>query len=340
MISSLIWVFEEAIPLAVDAPYLLASGDIDSIKNCLQRLYHLFVRLEKKHYVNIVLFMSGFLEKLLPKMSPEKAAAIFSVCSSEVMEVFQSVLHPAIRFQDSDEQVSRKALLITAMKDDSATHPTCRHDRTPGSPPSLNSHSMLSVRMENPPLSPSPSPSNSLPTPLASPAKGAKGLSVSKKPQPVVLAIVCETLIPLQLCRQTFAKPGNEIDISQYQVLPPPKRSAPLADITNGQGKPAKAKKVRDFLTEETTRGLQLTSCGCGENACKYQAMYSWIAHQSMTFFWLNIDQVSARETEGMFGESHSITNDRMICMMERKVAEGLDFLQAFLYLTQDQCRC
>ncbi|KAI9092462.1 hypothetical protein DFS34DRAFT_633678 [Phlyctochytrium arcticum] len=120
MISSLIWVFEEAIPLAVDAPYLLASGDIDSIKNCLQRLYHLFVRLEKKNYVNIVLFMSGFLEKLLTKMSPEKAAAIFSVCSSEVMEVFQSVLRPAIRFQDSDEQVSRKALLITAMKDDSA----------------------------------------------------------------------------------------------------------------------------------------------------------------------------------------------------------------------------
>ncbi|KAI9102799.1 hypothetical protein DFS34DRAFT_610580 [Phlyctochytrium arcticum] len=291
MISSLIWVFEEAIPLAVDAPYLLASGDIDSIKNCLQRLYHLFVRLEKKNYVNIVLFMCGFLEKLLTKMSPEKAAAIFSVCSSEVMEVFQSVLRPAIRFQHSDEQVSRKALLITAMKDDSAIAQLAAMTErekefqeqavsftieggvsTTLSPlesamekvvPGMVRHlrAWFSTLFEfsfdvvgkngklayssstlahytltsnpTPPLSPSPSPSNSLPTPLASPAKGAKGLSVPKKPQPVVLAIVRETLIPLQLRRQTFAKLGNEIDISQYQVLPPPKRSAPLADITN-----------------------------------------------------------------------------------------------------------
>ncbi|KAI9104925.1 hypothetical protein DFS34DRAFT_590021 [Phlyctochytrium arcticum] len=39
MIDAIVWVFEEANPLSVDCPYLLASGDLEQIKRCLQRLF-------------------------------------------------------------------------------------------------------------------------------------------------------------------------------------------------------------------------------------------------------------------------------------------------------------
>ncbi|KAI9103904.1 hypothetical protein DFS34DRAFT_646000 [Phlyctochytrium arcticum] len=119
LIESIIWVFEEAIPLAVDAPYLLARCDLDNIRICLVRLFRLFVRLEKKNYVNITIFMMGLVEKLC-KLLPEQVAALLATFSSQDLEVFHSVLRAVIRFQNSAAQVSRKRLLITAMEDDDA----------------------------------------------------------------------------------------------------------------------------------------------------------------------------------------------------------------------------
>ncbi|KAI9104928.1 hypothetical protein DFS34DRAFT_605183 [Phlyctochytrium arcticum] len=77
---------------------------------CLNRLFPLFALLGKKNY------------KKLPSHLPKDVAMalLFSTFSSEDLEVFHSVLRAAIRFQDTNEQVSRKALLITAMRGESA----------------------------------------------------------------------------------------------------------------------------------------------------------------------------------------------------------------------------
>ncbi|KAI9094972.1 hypothetical protein DFS34DRAFT_664671 [Phlyctochytrium arcticum] len=47
-------------------------------------------------------------------------AFLFSTFSSEDLEVFHSILRAAIRFQDTNAQVARKAMLITAMRGESA----------------------------------------------------------------------------------------------------------------------------------------------------------------------------------------------------------------------------
>ncbi|KAI9090564.1 hypothetical protein DFS34DRAFT_637158 [Phlyctochytrium arcticum] len=117
MIDAILWVFEEAIPLSVDCPYLLASGDLGQIKMCLQRLFPLFTRLEKKNYVNIILFQLALLEKLPAHLSQDVLVSVlFSTFSSEDLEVFHSILRAAIRFYDTNDQVTRKAFLITAMR--------------------------------------------------------------------------------------------------------------------------------------------------------------------------------------------------------------------------------
>ncbi|KAI9104926.1 hypothetical protein DFS34DRAFT_605166 [Phlyctochytrium arcticum] len=45
MVDSIISLFEDHIPLAVDCPYLLSSGDLEQIKMCLKRLFPLFTLL-------------------------------------------------------------------------------------------------------------------------------------------------------------------------------------------------------------------------------------------------------------------------------------------------------
>ncbi|KAI9103949.1 hypothetical protein DFS34DRAFT_303204 [Phlyctochytrium arcticum] len=121
MVESILSIFEDHIPLAVDCPYLLTSGDLLQIKMCLKRLFPLFTLLGKKNYLNIVLFQLGLLAKL-PSSLPQDLvmAFLFSVFSSEDLEVFHSILRTAIRFQDTNVQVARKAMLITAMRGDSA----------------------------------------------------------------------------------------------------------------------------------------------------------------------------------------------------------------------------
>ncbi|KAI9098655.1 hypothetical protein DFS34DRAFT_658246 [Phlyctochytrium arcticum] len=121
MVDSIISLFEDHIPLAVDCPYLLSSGDLEQIKMCLKRLFPLFTLLGKKNHVNIVLYQLGLLEKLPSHLPKDVAMAfLFSTFSSEDLEVFHSILRAAIRFQDTNAQVSRKAMLITAMRGESA----------------------------------------------------------------------------------------------------------------------------------------------------------------------------------------------------------------------------
>ncbi|KAI9102519.1 hypothetical protein DFS34DRAFT_683527 [Phlyctochytrium arcticum] len=121
MVESILSLFEDHIPLAVDCPYLLSSGDLLQVKMCLKRLFPLFALLGEKNYVNIVLFQLGLLERL-PSHLPEGIvmAFLFSTFSSEDLEVFHSILRAAIRFQDTNAQVARKAMLITAMRGESA----------------------------------------------------------------------------------------------------------------------------------------------------------------------------------------------------------------------------
>ncbi|KAI9088547.1 hypothetical protein DFS34DRAFT_598308 [Phlyctochytrium arcticum] len=120
MIDAVMWVFEEAIPLSVDCPYLLASGDLGQIKMCAAPLPIVHLSGEEElceHYP----IAARPLEKL-PAHLPQDVlvSVLFSTFSSEDQEVFHSILRAAIRFYDTNNQVTRKAFLITAMRGESA----------------------------------------------------------------------------------------------------------------------------------------------------------------------------------------------------------------------------
>ncbi|KAI9103390.1 hypothetical protein DFS34DRAFT_608475 [Phlyctochytrium arcticum] len=339
MLDSIISVFEELIPLSVDCPYLLSSGDIDQIKMCLNRLFPLFAFLGKKNYVNIILFQLGLLEKLPSHLPKDVAMALlFSTFSSEDLEVFHSVLRAAIRFQDTNEQVSRKALLITAMRvspidDEAATSRTAQsplekaaEDVVPRmvaylrdlfSTLFLFSFDIIGQTAKMPyasalphyslvikPLSPlQPTPLSSFPSsPSSSSNKENPGVvapSSDKETPGVVVATIRESLVPLPLRRQPFINLGNHIDIQNYQSVPMPLSKIPLADSTNGNGKsPSKAKKVRDFLKVDSLKE-DLAPCGCIVANCQCKAMYQWIANKSLTHFSANIDKNPVRDLEG-----------------------------------------
>ncbi|KAI9091432.1 hypothetical protein DFS34DRAFT_597109 [Phlyctochytrium arcticum] len=146
-----------------------------------------------------------------------------------------------------------------------------------------------------------PLPSDTLPTPLPSLAKDLSGPQQQalkdQEPERRVLATIRETLVPLQLRRQTFARLGNQIDISEFQVVPKPTSRVPLADVTNQKERStARAVKIRDFLTTTSINDLNLASCGCIVDARNCSSMYATIAGKSMTFFCKNIDKVPARD--------------------------------------------
>ncbi|KAI8825562.1 uncharacterized protein EV422DRAFT_563395 [Fimicolochytrium jonesii] len=104
----MLWLFDEAIPLALDPSTLLAGVSTDPYKDVLRRLLTMFVRFQKRNYITLTYFLLGSLEsgRLPPKIIPH--------LSSEDMEVFNSVLRNATRHQDTHDQVARKALYLTA----------------------------------------------------------------------------------------------------------------------------------------------------------------------------------------------------------------------------------
>jgi hypothetical protein len=115
-LHTLVWLFEEVIPLALDAPALLSKGDLNIYVDVLQRLLQVFLRFHKKNYVVVVVYVLGLLQKL-ETMFPGAYTTIITKLehlSSEDLEIFHSLLRGTIRFQDSYTQVSQKALFITA----------------------------------------------------------------------------------------------------------------------------------------------------------------------------------------------------------------------------------
>lgn len=113
-VGVLLWLFEEAIPLALDAPSLLASGNLDIYLDVLKQLLPLFVRFRKQNYIVIV----SYILAAVPRISGTNAEGAFRDAlqhlSSEDLEVFHSVLRASTRYQDTQAQVARKALMITS----------------------------------------------------------------------------------------------------------------------------------------------------------------------------------------------------------------------------------
>ncbi|KAI9091024.1 hypothetical protein DFS34DRAFT_597422 [Phlyctochytrium arcticum] len=337
MVDTLIAVFEEYIPIAVDCPYLLASGDLLQIKLCLTRLFPLFALLGKKNYVNIILFQLGLLEKL-PSLLPNDIAMafLFSKFSSEDLEVFHSILRAAIRYQDTNDQVSRKAMLITAMRGESAVKQlaamTAREK-------AIREQAASPIKKETRPSAPSPLEKASedvVPrmvvflkslftslftfsfdvvgqhgkTPYTSdvphykliqrPLPSSQPVTSAEEFPEVILATIRESLVPLQLRRQTFVNLGNHVDVESFQTVPLPIAKNPLGDITNLPSPSSKTTKkpVRDFLST-TSLEYDLARCGWFALACQCSAMYQSIGTTSLEHFLKNIDKDVPRDSEG-----------------------------------------
>ncbi|KAI9104041.1 hypothetical protein DFS34DRAFT_606711 [Phlyctochytrium arcticum] len=307
MIDAVMWVFEEAIPLSVDCPYLLASGDLGQIKMCAAPL-------PIKNYVNIILLQLALLEKL-PAHLPQDVlvSVLFSTFSSEDQEVFHSILRAAIRFYDTNNQVTRKAFLITAMRGESALKQLAQmterefqlrrlpiptdddndeedDDEKSGAPLPLEK-AMDDVNLVVRPPSP-PSPNSPLPSPSSPPVQSPPSSSLLPTPG-------SKSLVAIPLKRQTYVNLGKHVNIVDYQSVPKPSSKSPHGDITNGPAKPsAKAQKTRDFLNTNSLTGGR-AGCGCLTDNCKCPSMFQWIAKQLRTNFWKNIDKVPARVVEG-----------------------------------------
>ncbi|KAI9091000.1 hypothetical protein DFS34DRAFT_653828 [Phlyctochytrium arcticum] len=160
----------------------------------------------------------------------------------------------------------------------------------PPPPPSPNSPL---PSPSSPPVQ-SPPSSSSLPTPGSSPARNANKENPDK-----IIVTLRESLVAIPLKRQTYVNLGKHVNIVDYQSVPKPSSKSPLGDITNGPAKPsAKAQKTRDLLNTNSLTGDR-AGCGCLTDDCKCPSMFQWIAKQSLTNFWKNIDKVPARDVEG-----------------------------------------
>ena len=111
----ILWFFEEAVPIALDAPALLAKGDIATYTDVLQRLLPIFIRLQKKNYVALTAYILCAIPAL--EKRPDCYAAFIANLtnlSSEALEVFHSLLRATSQYQDPHTRLARKALMITA----------------------------------------------------------------------------------------------------------------------------------------------------------------------------------------------------------------------------------
>ncbi|KAJ3266614.1 hypothetical protein HK104_006095 [Borealophlyctis nickersoniae] len=110
--QTLLWLFDEAIPLALDVPTLLSTGDLCVIRKTLGRDLPLFQRLGKPNYVIVTTYALSMIEFF--DDSPVHV-------KSEDLEVFHSVVRAATPYCDSHDQQFRRALFISALVNDDDT---------------------------------------------------------------------------------------------------------------------------------------------------------------------------------------------------------------------------
>ncbi|KAI9103424.1 hypothetical protein DFS34DRAFT_366017 [Phlyctochytrium arcticum] len=117
LVESLIRLFDEDIPLVLDACAAIGDRDVSLMKGVLLRLLSLFIRFDKKNYVVIILYVHAAI-KYYEDMSPADRDAMYSflpVASSEDLEVFHSLLRAVLRPWDAESICVLKALYISAL---------------------------------------------------------------------------------------------------------------------------------------------------------------------------------------------------------------------------------
>ncbi|KAI9103062.1 hypothetical protein DFS34DRAFT_607342 [Phlyctochytrium arcticum] len=122
-VESLIRLFDEDIPLVLDAAAAMADRNVSLTKAVLLRLLPLFIRCDKKNYVVVILFLLGSI-RAYQKGDDAGAAGLESflpVASSEDLEVFHSLLRAVSRPHDPDSILVLKALYISASQNKSAS---------------------------------------------------------------------------------------------------------------------------------------------------------------------------------------------------------------------------
>ncbi|KAI9091292.1 hypothetical protein DFS34DRAFT_670262 [Phlyctochytrium arcticum] len=123
IVESLVRLFDEELPLVLDAATAMASGDVMLYKEVLHRLLPLFIRYRKKNYVTIVLHILSAIQEMEAGGDPEIIAALYSqlpLASSEDLEVFHSLLRACIRPFDSHGRAVMTTLYLSSNKNLSA----------------------------------------------------------------------------------------------------------------------------------------------------------------------------------------------------------------------------
>ncbi|KAI9088825.1 hypothetical protein DFS34DRAFT_654747 [Phlyctochytrium arcticum] len=121
-IESLIRLFDEDMPLVLDASAALATGNVKLYKEVLICLLPMFIRLNKKNYVIIILFILTTMDQFEKSPADAKAAmkSFLAVASSEDLEVFNSLLRDAIRPYGSENAAVIKTLYVSVTQERSA----------------------------------------------------------------------------------------------------------------------------------------------------------------------------------------------------------------------------
>ncbi|KAI9103874.1 hypothetical protein DFS34DRAFT_668163, partial [Phlyctochytrium arcticum] len=93
--QSLVRLFDEELPLDLDAATAMAAGNVSLYKEVMQRLLPVFIRYRKKNYVTIVVHILSVIQDIESRGNPDLLRAFQSklpLASSEDLEVFHSLL--------------------------------------------------------------------------------------------------------------------------------------------------------------------------------------------------------------------------------------------------------
>ncbi|KAJ3020092.1 hypothetical protein HKX48_001347 [Thoreauomyces humboldtii] len=104
--SALRWLFDEEIPLSLDALGVFATGRRTDILQMLLQMLPVCIRLNKINYVSIVTFILGYIQ--------HHPSADLTQFSSEDIEIFHSLLRATTSYHDTETQVCLQACYITA----------------------------------------------------------------------------------------------------------------------------------------------------------------------------------------------------------------------------------
>ncbi|KAJ3116759.1 hypothetical protein HK098_006480, partial [Nowakowskiella sp. JEL0407] len=112
-LNTIIWFFEEVLPLSLDVNSILINANLDEYRTILRRLLPLFIMFHKRNYVTITTYLLGILE-FIPKELKNYVEELLRIFSIEDLEVFTGILKTVVRHHDSADQISRKSLMLTA----------------------------------------------------------------------------------------------------------------------------------------------------------------------------------------------------------------------------------